>query len=270
MKDVTTLWTRYTQQKDPQARDELILNYAQLVKYVVGRLALRLPPSLQEDDLIGYGTLGLIEAIDRFDPGRGVKFETFAVSRIRGHILDSLRHLDLLSRSARRHAREIEAAISSLSLSLGRLPVDTEVAHHLGLDPTQYYERLLNANSAVISLDEPLMREGDEPLTLYDSLEDTTMPAPSTYLDDVEMKSELMLAIRSLPEREQIMISLYYNDGLTMKEIGQAMDISESRVSQMHAKIVLTLRSLLRNRAEPNQVFYDRRGISATIYSAAH
>jgi len=270
MKDLADIWMRYTQQNDRYAREELILHYAQLVKYVVGRLALRLPPSLQEEDLIGYGVLGLIEAIDRFDPGRGVKFETFAVARIRGHILDSLRHLDLLSRSARRQAREIEGAITKLCQVLGRLPTDAEVAAHLDIGLDQYYERLLNANSAIVSLDEPLVNMVDEALTLHDSLEDTTMPIPSTQVDNDEMKLELISAIQALPKRDQIMISLYYNDGLTMKEIGQAMGISESRVSQMHAKAVLALRSWLHNWAEPNQITYDRKEISATIYSTTH
>lgn len=270
MDDPNQLWTRYTQQNDRQAREALILHYARLVKFVVGRLALGLPPSLQEEDLIGYGVLGLIEAVDRFDPGRGVKFETFAISRIRGHILDSLRHLDLLPRSARRHVREIEQAMAQLSQIFGRLPTDAEVASHLNLALEQYYERLLNTNSAIISFDKPLTDQNDEALTLYDSVEDAHIPNPAAQLDDKETKAELVLAIQALPEREQVMLSLYYNDGLTMKEIGQAMGISESRVSQMHARSVLSLRSLIRNRAEPNPAHYDRRTVSANIYAAAH
>jgi RNA polymerase sigma factor for flagellar operon FliA len=229
-----------------------------------------LPPSLQEEDLIGYGVLGLIEAIDRFDPGRGIKFETFAISRIRGHILDSLRQLDLLPRSARRQVKEIEQAMADLTQILGRLPTDVEVADHLSLELDQYRERLLNTNSAIISLDQPLADQSDETLTLYDSVEDSHVPSPATQLDEQETKAEIALAIQSLPEREQIMLSLYYNDGLTMKEIGQAMRISESRVSQMHARAVLTLRSMIRNRAEPNQAGHHRRRISAPVYAAAH
>lgn len=268
MKDITELWFDFTRDKKRKAREELIVHYTQLVKYVVGRLALHLPPSVQEEDLIGYGTLGLIEAVDRFDPTRGIKFETFAVTRIRGYILDSLRHLDLLSRSARRQAREVEEAISQLSQLLGRLPQDAEVANHLGLALDQYYDRLLNANSMIISLDQPLTVSGDEPYTLYDSIEDPHLPTPATQLDDEEMRVELVAAIRALPEREQVMISLYYNDGLTMKEIGQAMGVSESRVSQMHARAMLTLRSLIKDRAEPNRVSHHRRGVDATVHFA--
>ncbi|MCL4294701.1 MAG: FliA/WhiG family RNA polymerase sigma factor [Anaerolineae bacterium] len=270
MDDLTQLWTCYTQQNDRQARETLILHYARLVKFVVGRLALTLPPSLQEEDLIGYGVLGLIEAIDRFDPARGVKFETFAVGRIRGQILDSLRHLDLLPRSARRQARELEQAMADLTQSLGRWPSDAEVASHLGLDLEQYYERLLNSNSTIISLDKPLAEQSDEALTLYDSVEDNHIPNPVALVDDKETKTELVRAIQTLPEREQVILSLYYNDGLTMKEIGQSIGISESRVSQMHARAVLALRSQIRNRAEPNLTRDDRRGISATVFAVAH
>lgn len=270
MDNPSQFWTRYTQQNDRQAREALILHYASLVKFVVGRLALCLPPSLQEEDLIGYGVVGLIEAIDRFDPARGVKFETFAASRIRGQILDSLRHLDLLPRSARRQVREIEQAITHLTQYLGRLPADTEVAAHLNLNLDQYYDRLLNANSTIISLDKPLAEENEETLTLYDSVEDNHMPNPATQLDEQETKTELVRAIQVLPEREQVILSLYYNDGLTMKEIGEVIGISESRVSQMHARSVLALRSLIRRRAEPNPVPDNRRSVGANIYAAVH
>lgn len=268
MKDTADLWSEFTKHNKRKAREELIVHYTQLVKYVVGRLALHLPPSVQEEDLIGYGVLGLIEAVDRFDPTRGIKFETFAVTRIRGYILDSLRHLDLLSRSARRQAREVEEAISQLSQLLGRLPDDIEVANHLSLTLDQYYDRLLNANSLIISLDQPLMVSSDDSYSLYDSLEDPHVPTPDTQLDDEEMKVELIAAIRALPEREQVMISLYYNDGLTMKEIGQVMGVSESRVSQMHAKTMLTLRSLIKDRAEPNQISYNRKVVDAPVHFA--
>jgi RNA polymerase sigma factor for flagellar operon FliA len=258
MKNVADLWGRFSQQNDRKAREQLILHYTQLVKFVVGRLALYLPPSIQEEDLIGYGILGLIEAVDRFDPTRGIKFETFAVSRIRGHILDSLRHLDLLSRLARRQVRELEEAIALLSQSLGRLPNDTEIAGHLGLTLDQYHERVIQANSIVVSLDKPFAFGSEELYTLSDTVEDTRRPTPAEELDGQELKRELVAAIQALPERERIMISLYYHDGLTMKEIAQTMGVSESRVSQMHARVMLTLRSLIKDQAEPNPVNFSR------------
>ena len=268
MDNLASLWNRYTQDNDRQAREELILHYASLVKYVVGRLAIWLPPSLQREDLIGYGVLGLIEAIERFDPTLGVKFETYAVARIRGQIIDSLRAIDLLPRSVYRHAREIENAIAHLSQTLGRVPLDHEVADHLGISPEQYQNRLIDSRFSIVSLDQPLKFEDGQQSNLYASVEDFTMLTPSQQLDDGELKTELVYAIRALPQREQLMISLYYNDGLTMKEIGQVLDVSESRVSQIHAKAVLTLRGLLQNRAEPNPVAYHRRKPNVSVCAA--
>lgn len=272
MDNLSDLWTRHTQQSDRQAREQLIVHYAWLVKYVVGRLAVRqvLPPSLEEEDLLGYGVVGMIEALDRFDPGQGVKFETFATARIRGQIIDSLRALDLLPRSVYRRAREIEAAIAQLNQALGRTPTDAEVAGQLGIGLDQYQRRLLETTCAVVSLDQPLALADGEPFTLHDSLEDDTMPLPSAQLEDREMKSLLVTAIRALPERSQQVIALYYNEGLTMKEIGEVLGVSESRVSQMHAKAMLALRSAINSSTEPNPVTYDRRGISAPLYAPGH
>jgi RNA polymerase sigma factor for flagellar operon FliA len=265
---VIKLWKRYTQDNDQQTREALILHYAGLVKYVVGRLAIALPPSLQQEDLIGYGVLGLIEAVDRFDLSRGVKFETYAVARIRGQIIDSLRTLNLLPRSAHRRTKEISAAIAHLSQLLGRIPDDMEIANYLNISLDQYRQWLLDANFAVFSLDQPVTFDDGEQSTLYDSLEDTKMPVPTQQVDDSEMRAELMAAIRALPKREQLMIALYYNDRLTMKEIGQALDVSESRVSQMHAKAMLTLRGLLEDSTEPKSFIYNGGEISASVYAA--
>ncbi len=267
MDNVLELWQRYRTGGDQTAREELILHYAKLVKYVVGRLAIGLPPSLQYDDLIGYGILGLIEAVDRFDPDHGVKFATYAVTRIRGQIIDSLRAMDLLPRSVYRHNREIETAIANLSQTLGRSPKDEEVAEYLEISLDQYYSWLTDINFAIISLDQTLTFDNGEQANLYGSLEDTQMPTPSQQMDDQELKIELASAILELPEREQLMISLYYNDGLTMKEIGYVLDVSESRVSQIHARAVLALRGFIRVRSEPNPKMYDRRGRHASVYA---
>jgi RNA polymerase sigma factor for flagellar operon FliA len=269
MDNSADLWKRYTENDDRQAREELIVHYAKLVKYVVGRLAIWLPPSLQYEDLIGYGVVGLIEAIDRFDPNHGVKFATYAVSRIRGQIIDSLRAMDLLPRSVYRHAREIENAIAFLSQHLGRVPTDAEVADHLSISLEQYQSWLVDSSISIVSLDQPVIFEDGKHSTLYSAVEDTDMPTPSQQMDDRELKEELVYAIRALPEREQLMISLYYNDGLTMKEIGQVLDVSESRVSQIHAKAMLSLRGLLKNRAEPNPATYNKRGTYAPVYATA-
>ncbi|MEW5956489.1 MAG: FliA/WhiG family RNA polymerase sigma factor [Chloroflexota bacterium] len=262
------LWKQYTQDGDHQARHDLILYYAKLVKFVVGRLAIGLPPSLQEEDLIGFGTLGLIEAVDRFDPNYGVKFETYAVARIRGQIIDSLRAMDMLPRSAHRQAKEIESTIAYLSQDLGRSPTENEIADYLGISLEQYHNWLLNSNCTIVSLDRPIIFDDGEQSTLYDSVEDTNMLTPTQEMDNHEMKTELISAILALPEREQMMISLYYNDGLTMKEIGQVLNVSESRVSQIHAKAMLTLRGLLKHdETEPRPVYQERK-THARVYAA--
>jgi RNA polymerase sigma factor for flagellar operon FliA len=263
------LWRRHSQLGDRQAREELILHYASLVKYVVGWLAVSLPASLEEGDLVGYGTIGLIKAVDRYDPTRGVKFETYATARIRGQVIDSLRALDLLPRSARRQAREIEHAVSNLSQTLGRIPENAEVADYLGISLDQYHDRLMYANCGVVSLDQPVTSETGERYTLGDTLEDATMPVPSEQADARDLKAQLTSAIGALPERERLMISLYYNDGLTMKEIGQVLGVSESRVSQMHAKAVLSLRGLMKASPEPSPIIYKRGGIRASVYATA-
>ena len=268
--EVAKLWKRYQEQADRQAREQLIMHYAPLVKYVVGRLAISLPRSLENEDLLGYGLIGLIEAVDRYDPGRNVKFETFASARIRGQIIDTLRSLDLLPRTARRQAKEIEDTIGQLSQSLGRLPEDEEVAHKLELDLDAYHERLRETSWVMVSLDQPIHSENGEVFNLYDTLEDPSVPSLAEHLDNQEMKQQIVNAILALPKREQQVISLYYNDGLTMKEIGEVLGVSESRVSQMHAKAVLMLRAMIKSQEQrETTIIYDRRGLNATVYAAS-
>jgi len=267
MENAAVLWERFTREGDRQARAELILGYTQLVKYVVGRLAVGMPPSVQYEDLISCGVLGLIEAVDRFNPDKGVKFETYAVTRIRGQVIDSLRALDILPRSVYRHGREIERAAAQLSQKLGRTPTDKEVAHHLGVELARYRGWLVDINFAIVSLDHPLTLKDGEQTTLYSSLEDEKMPIPARQIDDQEMRQELMAAISFLPKREQMMVAMYYNDGLTMKEIGEVLNISESRVSQLHAKIMLGLRGRLKSRFETNPVYDSTGATQASAYA---
>jgi len=269
MEDTPNLWQRYTRHSDRKAREELILRYAPLVKYVVGRLALGLPATMERDDLVHCGVIGLIEAVDRFQPDRGVKFETYAIARIRGQILDTLRKLDLLPRSAHRQAREIEAAIADLSQLLGRTPDDAQVAAQMGITIEEYRSRLMTSSIAVISLDQPTRSSDGEALDLYDSVEDTSMPTPSDQVDRQETMARMVSAIQDLSEREKLMISLYYNDRLTMKEIGAVLGISESRVCQIHTKALLTLRCLVNGSASLAPVTYERRSFGVGAYATA-
>jgi len=252
------LWLQYKKHNDRTARDALILQYAPLVKYVVGRLGMKPPPSLEPDDLLSYGTVGLIEAVDRFDPSYDVKFETYAILRIKGQIIDSIRSMDILPRSVYRHAKEIEVAFGELSQLLGRLPTDGEVAAHIGIAIQEYHRWLGNARWIVVSLDQPIIFSDGEQASLYDSLEDDSIKTPAELMDSKEMVNRVAVALKQLPKREQLIVSLYYNDGLTMREIGLVLKISESRVSQIHAKAMLMLRMLMNNRNGKKLVY--RRG----------
>ncbi|MCB0209793.1 MAG: FliA/WhiG family RNA polymerase sigma factor [Anaerolineae bacterium] len=268
MDNSTELWRDFTKNGNRQAREKLIIRYASLVKYVVGRLALGLPPSLQQEDLIGYGTLGLMEAVDRFDPERGFKFETFAMSRIRGQIIDTLRRLDWLPRSIHQKSKKIEKAVSVLCQLLGRLPTDEEVAAHLEIDLKQYHYWLRDTSCTVVSLDQPFTFSDGEYADLYESLENTKLPTPTQHLDDKELKKQLAEAILALPERERLMISLYYNDELTMKEIGEVLGISESRVSQLHTRAVLLLRGKMNSKTEAPTLIYNRKTSSVSVHAS--
>jgi RNA polymerase sigma factor for flagellar operon FliA len=269
MNETAKLWTQYTKHGDRKAREELIMHYAPLVKYVVGRLAIGLPASMERDDLVNCGVVGLIEAVDRFQPDRGVKFETYAIARIRGQIIDTLRSLDPLPRSAHQRVREIEAAMAQLTQTLGRTPDDSEVAKHLGITVDDYRSRLAATNLAFVSLDRPVQSADGEQLDLYDSVEDDSMPTPSDHVDRQEALARVVSAIHQLPERERLMISLYYNDRLTLKEIGNVLNISESRVCQIHAKALLMLRSIVNGSVMPAPVVYQRRAIGVSAYATA-
>ncbi len=267
MDNPVELWVHYKQYGDQQTRETLVLRYAPLVKYVVGQLAISIPPSLQREDLISYGILGLIEAISRFDPTIGVKFETYAVSRIRGQIIDSLRGMDILPRSVYRQSKEIENAKAYLCQILGRMPTSTEIAEHLQIPLAQYRKWLINTNFTIVSLDQPTTFTSGEQANLYDLLEDVDMPTPFQQIEDAELKVELAAAIQKLPKRAQLIISLYYQDELTMKEIGQVLGVSESRVSQLHAETMLTLRGFIKKRLEPNPTIFRQPEAGAPVYS---
>jgi RNA polymerase sigma factor for flagellar operon FliA len=242
------MWHSYIAKHEPEMRERIIVQYAPLVKYVVGRLALNLPTVIDSDDVISYGTIGLIDAVERFDPSRGIKFETYAIARIRGAIIDALRQLDQIPRTARQRAREIEAAMVELEERLKRPPTDEEVAKHLNLDVEKYREACVRTNVTTISLDGLLStddEDGGGGGKAY-AFEDRDSPDPAAATERREAEKALVLAVKKLPERERLVLSLYYYEELTMKEISRVMEISESRVCQLHAQAILRLRATMR------------------------
>jgi RNA polymerase sigma factor FliA len=242
------LWNDYVAKHDPRLRERIIVQYAPLVKYVVGRLAINMPVVIDSDDVISYGTIGLIDAVERFDPTRGIKFETYAIARIRGAIIDALRSLDQVPRTARQRAREIEAAIAELEAKLKRPPHDEEVAKHLGLDLEKYREACVRTNVTTLSLDALLSTDDEEGGGggRSHAFEDKDSPDPVAAMERREAEAALVLAVKKLPERERLVLSLYYYEELTMKEISRVMEISESRVCQLHAQAILRLRASMR------------------------
>ncbi len=227
-------------------RDAAIRQYAPLVKYVVGRLAIGLPAILDYEDILSYGTIGLIEALDRYDGSKGVKFETYAISRIRGAIIDALRSLDRLPRSVRQKAKKLESIHVSFTLEHGREPTDEEAAELMGLTLDQYNQALIDCSWVTVSLDGLLDRDTND-----DGSAPTELPADPNEEDFTQRLEKRQLidaltgAIKSLPEREWLIVSLYYRDEMTMKEIAQILEISESRVCQLHGRALGRLRARL-------------------------
>jgi len=245
--DTQSLWLEFRRTQDKALRDRLILTYAPLVKYVAGRLGSGLPAHVDEGDLVSYGLLGLIGAIERYDPERDIKFETYAMARIKGAIIDELRALDWVPRSVRSRAREIERAIAELESRLGRAPTDEEIAQKIGISVDELEESLTDiSRSSIAALDElwSATGEGDQ-ISLLDTLEDTSGPRPAEALDETELREALADAIARLPEREKLVVTLYYYEELTLREIGEVLGVTESRVSQLHTKAVLRLKARL-------------------------
>lgn len=240
------LWQKYIQDPDPQTRERLLVKYLPLVKYVAGRMMTSLPSSVEYDDLVSAGVIGLIGALERFDPSQGVKFETFVMPRIRGAILDELRALDWAPRSLRSKARKVDRAIEELERKLGRQAEIHEVAKLLEMDLGTYSALIKEiANSSLLSLDCTNSEDSEHASSMYDVLENRLAHTPLQEIEHEEMKRLLVEAIEQLPEQEKIVLALYYYEELTLKEIGQVLSITESRVSQIHSKAVRTLKTRL-------------------------
>lgn len=244
---ISDVWTKFAATRDPGLRDELITSYAPLVRFVVGRLGI--PPScmLDTEDLLSCGTIGLINAVDRYDPSRGSRFESFATARIRGAVIDHLRSLNWLPRTAMARIRQIEYAIANLEQRLGRPPREDEIANEAHISPARYRQMLQEAGTIVLSLDAPLgpLAQEEGLTSLADLLEDEHSPEPDEQIEAQELMALLHIALDELPERERMLLALYYREELTMKEISKIMNVSESRVCQLHIQAILRLRNAL-------------------------
>ena len=239
-------WRRFKAQRDPKARAAIIDNYAYLVKITAGRVVTNLPPNLEREDLYTAGSMGLIKAVDQFDPSRQVKFETYAIALIRGAILESLREEDWVPRSVRERAKTIERAMSDLESRNGLAPTETQLADHLGITLDDLNKMTSDlGRGAVLSLDDMILGgEGSERLHLSDVIPDE-LHSPVADVETRERIRQLGTAIDRLPERERLVIALYYYEGLTFKEIGKVLTVSESRVYQLHTQAVLRMRGHL-------------------------
>jgi RNA polymerase sigma factor FliA len=241
------LWARYRSTNDQRTHERLINEYAPLVGYVAGRLRAHLPPHLDESDLNQWGLLGLIDAIDRFDPTRAIRFETFAMTRIRGAIIDELRGLDWVPRSVRTRARQVERAIAEVERQKGATATDAEVAEYLGITAETLDATFVDiSRGSLMALDDAFVGGGTgDAVALIDVLADTYSSSPTQVVSQTDRTEAVESALSHLPERERLVVRLYYYDEMTLKEIAKILSVSESRASQLHSKGILRLRARL-------------------------
>jgi RNA polymerase sigma factor for flagellar operon FliA len=243
------LWVTYRKTRDPEIRELFIRQYAPLVKYVAGKVAIGMPANVEFDDLVGYGAFGLMDAIDKFDPEKNVKFKTYAVTRIRGAIFDELRSIDWVPRSVRQKTREVEETIGALEAQLGRTASDQEIAAALGMSEAEYLKTIMKiSGTSILSLND-VWFSGDEndKVSIGDSIESPSSMNPDVIVEKEEIRRVIVEAIQELPDKEKKILVLYYYEELTLKEIGQVLEVTESRVSQLHTKAILRLRAKLTN-----------------------
>lgn len=244
--DPVDLVTRFLANRDPVMREELVLSYVALVHYVLGRLGFNQELGRDYEDLVSQGLIGLIEAVDRFNPTLGAQFRTYAAVRIRGKVLDYLRTLDWLSRTERQRSRSVQKAITALWLKLQREPTDVEIGEFLNMDLDQVQKGLVDSSRVIVSLDTSSEVEDDEAQSLHEVVVDEQQQNPADILANEETLQHMVHAIQELDQREQLVLSLYYNEKMTFKEIGLVLEITESRVCQLHARAITTLRANLK------------------------
>lgn len=240
-----TLWEQFAVTRSPELRERLVLQSVPLVHYLLGRLGISPNSGSEYEDLVHQGLLGLIDAVDRFDPHHGTRFATYASLRIRGKILDYLRSSDWMSRSVRHRVRSIKKAVSDLWVNYNREPTEEEIAAHLGMELDQVQKGLEDSNWVFVSLDSSGTNEDGETSALYEMLSDDRQVDPFTTIETDDLKQTLVAAIGQLSGREQLILSLYYYEELTFKDIGKVLGITESRVSQLHARALMNLKAMV-------------------------
>ena len=243
------LWQDYKVSKDPKIRDAFVKQYAPLVKYVAGKVAVGMPHNVEFDDLVGFGVFGLFDAIKKFDPDKHVKFKTYAVTRIRGAIFDELRAIDWVPRSVRQKTREIDDAVHRIEASLGRAASDEEIAGEMGMSVKDFQKSLLKiSGTSILSLNDVWYTgEDNDKVSIVDSIESPQSLNPDIIVEKEEIKKVIVQAIDELPEKEKKVLVLYYYEDLTLKEIGKVLEVTESRISQLHTKAIMRLRAKLTN-----------------------
>lgn len=242
--ELANLWQEYLRDKtNKTARDTLIVQYIYLIRYVVGRVKVTLPATISIEDIAGYGVEGLINAIERYSPQKNTRFETYALIRIRGSILDRIRSQDFLPRSIRKKIKDIKNAQEHLKQELGRMPTTNEVATFLDMDPEKVTQ-ILSEDTTMTSLYDK-KGSSDDSVEIIDTIQDTNKLNPQEQAEEQNVKQELEKALKRLPERERIIMVLYYQENMTLKEIGQTINMSESRVCQLHAQAIMKLKNIL-------------------------
>ncbi len=242
--ELGVLWEKYlAERSNKQLRDELIIQYIYLVRYAVGRVRVTLPATISIEDIAGYGVEGLINSIERYSPQKNTRFETYALIRIRGAILDKIRSEDFLPRSLRKKIKDIKQAAENLKQELGRNATTSEIAEYLDMD-VEKINQILSEDVTVTSLYEK-RGSSDDSMEIIDTIEDSHKPNPQERLEEQTVKNDLQLALQRLPERERIIMVLYYQENMTMKEIGETMNMSESRICQLHAQGIMKLKNIL-------------------------
>lgn len=242
--ELEALWSEFFKDKsNKKVRDSLIIQYIYLTRYVVGRVKVALPPTFSIEDISSYGVEGLIDAVEKYSPNKGARFETYALMRIRGNIIDKIRSQDFLPRSARKKIKDVKEVQEDLRQKLRRQPTSSEIGEVLGLEKEKV-DQILAEDTTITSIYDK-KGTSDESLEIIDTIQDTKNLTPHEEMEEKDVKKELEYALKRLPERERMIMVLYYHENMTLKEIGEAIEVSESRVCQLHAQAIMKLKNIL-------------------------